>query len=158
MALFLSTTINKVDTKGRVSVPAAFRASLVGQHFHGIAAIPSFKYPAIQCGGMDWMEQLSSGVNAFDFFSDEHDTLTAALFSQTEQLSFDGEGRVILPASLVQHANINKEAAFVGRGPTFEIWEPIAFEKHQIDATQKAAEQRLTLRPPPPPGINEGKG
>ena len=157
MALFLSTTINKVDTKGRVSVPAAFRASLVGQHFHGIAAIPSFKYPAIQCGGMDWMEQLSSGVNAFDFFSDEHDTLTAALFSQTEQLSFDGEGRIILPASLVQHANINKEAAFVGRGPTFEIWEPQAFNTYQNEATKKAAEQRLTLRPSGPPGINGEK-
>jgi MraZ protein len=106
---------------------------------------------------MDWMEQLSSGVNAFDFFSDEHDTLTAALFSQTEQLSFDGEGRIILPTSLVQHANINKEAAFVGRGPTFEIWEPQAFNTYQNEATKKAAEQQLTLRPSSPPGINGGK-
>ena len=67
MALFLSETTNKVDTKGRVSVPAAFRAALAGQPFHGIVALPSFKYAAIQCGGMEWMEQLSSGVDAYDF-------------------------------------------------------------------------------------------
>lgn len=158
MALFLSTTINKVDAKGRVSVPAAFRAALAGQPFHGIVALPSFKYPAVQCGGMDWMEQLNNGVSAYDFFSDEHDALTAALFTRTEQLAFDGEGRVILPAGLVEHANLTKAAAFVGRGPLFEIWEPDAFADYQNQATQRAAEQGLTLRPAGPPGGNGGAG
>ena len=158
MALFLSTTINKVDTKGRVSVPAAFRAALAGQSFHGIVALPSFKYAAIQCGGMDWMQQLSRGVDAFDVFSDEHDTLTAALFANAQQLAFDGEGRIVLPANLVEHANISKTAAFVGRGPLFEIWQPDAFNGYRGEATQRAAEQGLTLRPAGPPGGNGGAG
>ncbi len=158
MALFLSTTINKVDTKGRVSVPAAFRAALAGQSFHGIVALPSFKYPAIQCGGMEWMEQLGQGVGAYDFFSDDHDTLTATLFANAQQLAFDGEGRVVLPASLIEHANINKTAAFVGRGPLFEIWQPDAFATYQGEATRRAAEQKLTLRPAGPPGSTGGAG
>lgn len=156
MALFLSTTTNKVDAKGRVSVPAAFRAALAGQPFHGIVALPSFKYPAIQCGGMEWMEQLSSGVDAFDFFSDDHDTLTATLFANAQQLAFDGEGRIVLPAALVEHANIDKTAAFVGRGPLFEIWQPEAFASYQREATRRAAEQGLTLRHAGPPGANGG--
>ena len=155
MAMFLSSTTNKVDAKGRVSVPAAYRAALAGQPFHGIVALPSFKYAAIQCGGMEWMEHLNRGVSAYDFFSDEHDTLTTTLFSRTEQLSFDGEGRVVLPAALVEHANLNKTAAFVGRGPIFEIWEPEAFADYQNEATKRAAEQGLTLRPP---GSNGGAG
>ena len=154
MAMFLSSTTNKVDAKGRVSVPAAYRAALAGQAFHGIVALPSFKYAAIQCGGMDWMEQLNSGISAYDLFSDEHDTLTAALFTRTEQLAFDGEGRVVLPAALVEHANLTKTAAFVGRGPLFEIWEPEAFAEYQNEATKRAAEQGLTLRPVGPPGGN----
>ncbi len=158
MALFLSTTTNKVDTKGRVSVPAAFRAALAGQSFHGIVALPSFKYPAIQCGGMEWMEQLGSGVDAFDFFSDDHDTLTATLFANAQQLAIDGEGRIVLPASLIEHANINKTAAFVGRGPLFEIWQPDAFTSYQSEATRRAAEQGLTLRPSGPPGGTGGAG
>ena len=158
MALFLSTTTNKVDTKGRVSVPAAFRAALAGQAFHGVVALPSFKYPAIQCGGMEWMQQLSSGVDAYDVFSDEHDTLTATLFANAQQLAFDGEGRIVLPAALVEHASITKTAAFVGRGPLFEIWQPDAFASYQSEATQRAGEQGLTLRPAGPPGGNGGQG
>ena len=150
MALFLSTTTNKVDAKGRVSVPAPFRAALAGQSFHGIVALPSFKYPAIQCGGMAWMEQLSSGVDAYDFFSDDHDTLTATLFANAQQLAFDGEGRIVLPAPLLEHANIDKQAAFVGRGPLFEIWQPDAFTEYQSEATRRAAEQGLTVRPANP--------
>ena len=59
--------------------------------------------------------QLASGVDAYDVFSDEHDTLTATLFANAQQLAFDGEGRIVLPATLMEHANIQKTAAFVGR-------------------------------------------
>ena len=147
MALFLSTIINKIDRKGRVSVPAAFRAALADQAFAGIIALPSFKSAALQCGGMDWMEKLGSGVDAYDMFSDEHDTLTATLFANAQQLGFDGEGRIVLPESLTAHANITTEAAFVGRGPLFEIWEPAAFADYRDDAVHRAADQGLTLRP-----------
>ena len=157
MALFLSTTINKVDRKGRVSVPAAFRAVLSGQAFHGIVAFPSFKHPAVQCGGMDWIEKLGAGVDAFDMFSDEHDTLTAALFANAQQLAFDGEGRVMLPEALVAHANLSEQAAFVGRGPLFEVWNPEAFNAYQADAVRQAAEKGLTLRPGTPPGGTGGQ-
>ena len=157
MALFLSTTINKVDRKGRVSVPAAFRAVLSGQAFHGIVAFPSFKHPAVQCGGMDWMEKLGAGVDAFDMFSDEHDTLTAALFANAQQLAFDGEGRVMLPEALVAHADLSEQAAFVGRGPLFEVWNPEAFNAYQADAVRQAADKGLTLRPGTPPSGTGGQ-
>ena len=157
MALFLSTTINKVDRKGRVSVPAAFRAVLSGQAFHGIVAFPSFKHSAVQCGGMDWMEKLGAGVDAYDMFSNEHDTLTAALFANAQQLAFDGEGRILLPENLIAHANLSEQAAFVGRGPLFEVWNPATFDAYQADAVRNAAEKGLTLRPGTPPGSEGGQ-
>jgi len=157
MALFLSTTINKVDRKGRVSVPAGFRAVLAEQSFHGIVAFPSFKHPAIQCGGMEWMEKLGAGVDAYDMFSDEHDTLTAALFANAQQLAFDGEGRILLPEGLIEHASLSEQAAFVGRGPLFEVWNPETFRSYQAEAVRNAAEKGLTLRPGTPPGGEGGQ-
>ena len=148
MALFLSTVVNKVDRKGRISVPAPFRAALAGEAFQGIVAFPSFKYAALQCGGMAWMEQLSAGVNAFDLFSDDHDALSATLFARAHSLTFDGEGRIGLPEELAQHAGITDAAAFVGRGPLFEIWEPTAFAAYQGEAAGRVAERGLTLKPP----------
>ncbi|MGH6932479.1 MAG: division/cell wall cluster transcriptional repressor MraZ [Dongiaceae bacterium] len=145
MALFFDTFLNKVDAKGRVSVPATFRAALNGQSFHGILALPSLKYSAIQCAGMDWMEELGRQVNQADFLSDEHDDLTAALFGDTKQLPFDGEGRVVLPSSLAAHAGIDGIAAFVGRGPFFEIWHPTRLEDYKTQARKRALDKGRTL-------------
>ena len=146
MALFLSTVVNKIDRKGRVSVPVAFRNAIVGQSFQGIVAFPSFKHPALQCGGIDWMLRLSESVGDFDLFSDEHDELTATLFATAQRLAFDGDGRIVLPTDLIEHANITSLVAFVGRGSLFEIWEPEAFKGYQAEAMKKMAQKGLTLK------------
>jgi len=152
MALFLSTFVNKVDRKGRVSVPATFRSAVAGQEFHGIVAFPSFKNAALQCGGMDWMLKLCDSVGEFDLFSDEHDEMTATLFANSRQLAFDGDGRVVLPAELMEHANISAKVAFVGRGSQFEMWEPDAFAAYQAEAMKKMAEKGRTLKTIRPAG------
>ncbi len=148
MALFLSTFINKVDRKGRVSVPAPFRAALIGQSFHGIVAFPSFRdtYDAVEAYGMDRMERLSASVDRLNPFSDEHDDFANAIFGASVQLPFDGEGRVILPTHLCQHASITERAAFVGRGATFQIWEPEALREFQQEASRRARAARAELR------------
>ena len=59
MRLFLSTFTNKVDKKGRVSVPATFRAALSELSFPGIVAYRSFTALCIEGCGMDFMQRLS---------------------------------------------------------------------------------------------------
>ena len=144
MALFLSTFVNKVDRKGRVSVPATFRAALNGQSFSGIACFPSFKNPALEGMGIDRVEEMTARLDALDQFSDDFESL-AALLADTQQLPFDGEGRIILPAELASHAGITDSAAFVGLGRTFQIWEPEAHRKHQIEMRERARRQGMTL-------------
>ncbi len=159
MALFIDTFINKIDKKGRVSVPATFRAALAGQSFQGIVAFPSFKYAAIQSAGMDWMQALTDRMAQVDLFSDEHDDLTATLFADAKQLPFDGEGRIMLPESLAAHAGIGEAAAFVGRGTSFEIWEPGKLEAYKAEARRRALEKGRTLRQAPGSGqIPGGSG
>ena len=59
MALFLSTTLNKIDSKSRVSVPANFRTSLSDQSFKGIIAFPSYSNQCIDSCGIDRMEEIA---------------------------------------------------------------------------------------------------
>jgi MraZ protein len=146
MALFIDTFVNKIDSKGRVSVPATFRAALGSQSFPGIVAFPLHKFRALRCAGMDWMEDLGRNVNRADFLSEEQDDLTATIFGDTKQLPFDGEGRVMLPDALTSHAGLDGVAAFFGRGPFFEIWEPKALEAYKAEARQRALEKGRTLR------------
>ena len=146
MALFLSTFVNKVDKKGRVSVPASFRAALAGQSFAGIVAFRSFKSPALDACGIDWMERLAQSLDNLALFSTEHDDLAASTLADSRQLPFDGDGRIVLPADLAQHAKISDRAAFVGRGPMFQIWNPEAFERFQDEARARVQKAGAALR------------
>jgi MraZ protein len=145
-SLFLSTFVNKVDRKGRVSVPASFRLALAGQNFNGIIAFRSFKLPALEASGIDRMEEMSDRIDQLPEFSEDRDALSSVL-ADAETLAFDGEGRIVLPEPLCQHAGISEAAAFVGRGRTFQIWEPQRFQAHQQEMRERARRQGTTLPP-----------
>ncbi len=157
MPLFLNTHVNKVDRKGRVSVPASFRAALSdqaalgqgagtppsfsGPSFNGIVAFPSFRAPAIEVLDRERMEQLSSSADDLAQFSERRDDLAATIFAAAAELPFDGEGRIILPKNMADHAGITELAAFVGMGRTFQIWNPDGFERYRREAATRVREQ-----------------
>ena len=146
MALFLSTFVNKVDKKGRVSVPSPFRVALAGQGFNGVVLFPSISTRAIEGWSRARMEALSEGIESFDPFSDESDDFTLAIMADSHPLAFDSEGRIVVPAALLAHAGITEQAAFVGRGKSFQIWEPAAFRVGQDEARKRARQNRKALK------------
>jgi MraZ protein len=145
--MFLSTYVNKVDRKGRVSVPATFRAALADQRFPGIVAFPSYKYPALDANGIDRMEELIARLDAFEELSDEHENLSVLMFASSQRLPFDTEGRIVLPADLAEHAAITESAAFVGLGKSFQIWEPGRFSEHLANLRDRARRQGTKIPP-----------
>ena len=102
MALFLSTFKNKIDKKGRVSVPATFRNALKGQNFHGIIAYPSFINPCVEACSFERISKMSDNIETLDPFSEERDAFATAILGGSQQLNFDGEGRVMLPELLLE--------------------------------------------------------
>lgn len=151
MALFLSTYLNKLDKKGRISVPASYRVTLAQEGYSGFIAFRSYNLPAIECCSFARMEQMSKSVDQLDIFSQAQDDFTAAIFADAEQIPFDGDGRIILPKDLIAFAGIDDTAAFVGRGATFQIWRPDQFETHQNGARARIHERQATLRLAPLP-------
>jgi MraZ protein len=144
--LFLSTFVNKVDRKGRVSVPATFRAAVADQSFPGIVVFPSFKYEALDASGIKRIEEMTARQNTLDEFSDEHENI-GMLFAMSQPLPFDTEGRIVLPENLAGHAHITDSAAFVGLGKSFQIWEPNRFADHQAALRERARQQGTRLPP-----------
>ncbi|MCG8354984.1 MAG: division/cell wall cluster transcriptional repressor MraZ [Kiloniellales bacterium] len=145
MALFIGTFENKVDRKGRVSVPAPFRQAIAGLTFNGIVAFPSHRAAAIEACGIDFMEQLNERMDHFDLFSDQHDDLALTIFAASHQLACDPEGRVILPPALLEHAGISDRAAFVGKGRVFQIWQPETLADQVTAARERARNNALTV-------------
>lgn len=154
MAIFLSTYTNKVDKKGRISVPASFRAAIADQSFQGIVVFRSNKHPALEGFSMDQMSELSERLDQFDMFSDEQDDLATAIFAEATPLPLDGDGRVVLPKDLAEHAGISESASFVGMGPKFQIWEPSRLAERRSSARNTVQNKKLTV----PKGAKEGGG
>lgn len=148
MTLFLSTFVNKIDRKGRVSVPASFRPLLAGPDFSGVVLFRSWKHPALEGYRMGDMQELARQVETLDTFSDSHDDAATSIFADARPLPFDAEGRIILPEDLVAHAGLGDAACFAGRGRTFQIWEPKAFQLWQAQARQRVQQAGLTLKSP----------
>jgi MraZ protein len=143
--VFIGTFENKVDRKGRVSVPATFRQMLASQSYNGIVAFRSYRADAIEACGMDFIEKLNEQISGYDFFSETQDDLATMIFAEALQLPFDGEGRIILPASQMEHAGITDRAAFVGKGRQFQIWQPEALEAQKAVALERARTQKLVV-------------
>src|SRR5947209_11742656 len=120
--LFISTFVNKVDRKGRVSVPATFRSTLATHREPNLLiAFPSLRLPALECTGSDRIAEMQERIESLEQFSQEYENLSL-LFAEAQPLTIDGEGRVILPEKLKEHAHIAADVAFVGLGAMFQLW------------------------------------
>ena len=137
MDRFVANFTLRLDSKGRVSIPSAFRAVLVRDGFEGLYCYPALVSPAIDAGGRALIAEIEALIGRFAPFSEERERLALALYGTSETLKVDGEGRVVLSDSLKRHAGITDAVAFVGLGQKFQIWEPGRFQKELAEATQK---------------------
>lgn len=145
MTLFVGRYVNKIDKKGRVSVPKPFRSAFASQSFNGIYVYPLFKFNSFEACDEAFMERMSDSLEDLPMFSDEQDDLSVILES-THRLSFDSEGRVALPKEILRVAGITTQVLFVGRGRRFQIWEPKVYEKNRGQAFERALVRGATLQ------------
>jgi len=146
VALFLSTFTNKVDSKGRVSVPSQFRASLVKEGLSAMIVYESFVNDSIEGCDIERITKISQSIDDLEPFSEEREAFATAILGGAIQLSIDNDGRVILPESLLKKADIKGKAVFVGKGSTFEIWEPEGFKEYMEKAKKDAKQKRNLLK------------
>ena len=144
--MFLSSYENKLDKKGRVSVPASFRSHLSSLGYSGFIAYPSFNHSAVEACSQDRIEKLSSTIDSLNPFEEKRDYFATSILSESVNLQFDSEGRVLLSEKLLSHARIKNNILFIGLGKTFQIWEPKQFEKFKNVARKKAYQNRSNLK------------
>ena len=144
--MFLSSYENKLDKKGRVSVPASFRSYLSSIGYNGFVTYPSFNHEALEACSEDRIEKLSNSIDSLNPFEEKRDYFATSVLSESVSLQFDSEGRVLITDKLLDHAKIKNSILFVGLGKTFQIWEPKSFEKFKIVARKKAYQNRSNLK------------
>jgi MraZ protein len=154
MALFIGTHQNKLDAKGRVSVPAQFRSVLkkMSRAGEGAAVVtmylrPSHQSPCIEGWTELGFEALSEPLEqGYSLFSKEHEDFVMALFGDACAIETDKEGRIGLPPALAAHANLTDTVAFIGTRNTFQIWEPEAGARRLAEARENAKASAFSIR------------
>ena len=144
--MFLSSYENKLDKKGRVSVPASFRSYLGGMGYNGIICYPSFNNSSIEASPQSRIEKISESIDSLNPFEEKRDIFATSVLADSVNLQFDSEGRISIPKKLLTHAKIKETMLFVGQGKTFQIWEPRLFEKFKTQARRKANLNRASLK------------
>ncbi len=148
MDRFVSHYMLRLDAKGRVSVPAAFRAVLARDGFDGLYCYPALDLPALDAGGNALLAEIEALIGGLPHYSDRRERFSLALYGTSETLKIDGEGRVVITETLKTHAGIADAVTFVGLGHKFQIWEPGRFRAELAEATEKvrAFKQELGTR------------
>ena len=144
--MFLSTYENKLDKKGRVSVPASYRSHLSNLGYNSIVCFPSFNNQSIEAWPQDRIEKISNAIDSLNPFEEKKDYFSTSILSESISLQFDSEGRILLTSKLLKHARIKNSMVFVGQGKTFQIWEPTTFEKFKLTAKKKSNIHRSSLK------------
>ena len=140
MDRFVSNFTHRVDAKGRVSIPAPFRAVMARDGFEGLYVHPSLDARAVDAGGNLLLSEIETFLAGFAAYSDERDRLSTALFGTSEILKIDPEGRIPLTDAVRQHAGLGESVTFVGLGRKFQIWDPDGFRAHLEEARARVRE------------------
>ncbi len=145
MSLFLSTTTNKVDKKGRVSVPSTFRAALGDDVHHGIVIFRSLQVDALDACSLKHLDILSQSLERLSLTPEMYELIETTIFGGSVQCAIDADGRIIIPEHFMEAVGIDDEAAFVGRRRTFQIWNPKKFKAFENKARDAVRSHNISL-------------
>ena len=143
MSRFLSNATNRIDAKGRVSVPAVFRSVLVERNIQELYCFQDFVFPAISAGGPDLLDRFERQIAAEDPFSPEANAMSLLIHGGGVFMRLDAEGRLMVTDFIRDFTGVTNEVTFVGRADHFQLWQPEAFRAMQAQAR---GERRLAGR------------
>ena len=108
-----------IDDKNRLTLPAKFRRAFVD----GIVVTRGMDGCLYAYTRADWEGLVSSRLATLDPLSKEGRRMQRFFFSAAAEGELDKQGRVMIPAALMQHANLGREVVVAGVYDHLEIWD-----------------------------------
>ena len=139
--LFLSTYENKIDSKGRISVPAPYR-TVLDQMGQQLIVTRSLTDACLEGQGVERINRIVEALDTMDSLADETKILQTML-SSARPVKTDSEGRILLPEDFLAFANITETVVFAGVGRLFRMWNPETWNAHETDQRRLVKEGGL---------------
>lgn len=155
MDRFLSNSLNRIDSKGRVSVPAHFRTVVQKRGFAELYALRALEIPAMDVGGPDLLDRYEERIALEDPFLQTADDMSFFVHGDGAFLKIDQDGRITMTDFIREHTGITTDVAFVGRGLFFQMWEPERLRAHGAEVRRRLVEMRQRASAEPTAGNTE---
>ena len=137
----------KVDGKGRVSIPSSYRGVL-NQGDPNSDGLPEFvivygdhRRKFLECFTMEAAAEVDDKIADLPRGSIERRMLEKLFNGQSLIVSVDNTGRIVLPAKLRQKIGIEDMAYFIATGDTFQIWKPETYAEVEEARTEEWLDQ-----------------
>ena len=146
---FRGESHHKVDTKGRVSIPASFRRVLEagdpnwqsGDSPELVIVYGDHRRKYLECYTMEAIDEVDAKIDALPRGSMERKMLQRLFHGQSFPTNVDETGRLVLPTKLRSKIDLDKEAFFIAAGDTFQIWKPETYETEELAAAEEWLEE-----------------
>ncbi|MEM7088863.1 MAG: division/cell wall cluster transcriptional repressor MraZ [Pseudomonadota bacterium] len=137
---FRGESHHKVDTKGRVSIPASFRRVLEasdpnwqpGGNPELVIVYGDHRRKFLECYTMQAIDEVDAKIDALPRGSMQRKMLQRIFHGQSFPTTVDETGRLVLPAKLRNKIDLEGEAFFIAAGDTFQIWKPQTYESVEL--------------------------
>ena len=139
----------KVDGKGRVSIPAQFRRVLEagdpnwsnGQSPEFVIVYGDHRRSYLECYTIEAIDEVDEQISDLPRGSVERRMLERMFSGQSLSTNVDETRRLVLPAKLRQKIGLDSEAFFIATGDTFQIWKTETFEQEELAKTEAWLEE-----------------
>lgn len=129
----------KVDGKGRVSIPASFRRVLeaqdpdwqTGKRPRFVIVYGDERRKHLECFSINAMEDVDARIALMPRGSPERRAMEMLVYTFSQDAEVDEDGRIVLPQKLRDKIGIGGEAYFAGTSDTFQIWKPETYETEE---------------------------
>ncbi len=142
--MFLGAHDHTIDDKNRLTLPAKFREAfkdgvVVTRGLDG--CLYAYRRP-------DWDRLVESRLAPLDPLSPETRRLERFFYSGATEAELDKQGRVMIPAPLIEHAKLGREVVVAGVNDRLEIWDRAAWRKElaEVEGSAEDVAERLAAK------------
>ncbi len=139
MLFFRGINSINMDAKGRLAVPKRYRDAIEDASDSLLVATIDLHSPCLLIYTMDEWEKIERKLMSLPNMDPQARLVQRLLLGHATEMEMDGQGRVLIPGLLREHANLDKNLILLGQGNKFELWSQQAWENSRPEMLDAAS-------------------